>query len=88
MKLKYKFVIREIDNNPVAVAVGRDNAFFRGMIKLNHTGGFIFEMLSGNTTPEAIVNELCRKYDVSTDEATDEVNDFLRRLRDEGLIEE
>ena len=45
MKLKYKFVVREIDGTHVAVAVGKDNEKFNGMIKLNKSGAVIFNLL-------------------------------------------
>ena len=35
MKLRYKFVVRNVSGKPVAVAVGQDNEKFNGMIKLN-----------------------------------------------------
>lgn len=38
MKLKYKFVVRNVSGKPVAVAVGQDNERFNGMIKLNPSG--------------------------------------------------
>ena len=89
MRLKYKFVVRTIDGHPVAVAVGRDNASFRGMIKLNDTGGFIFGMLSeGNTTETEIVRGLLSEYEVSEEEAVRAVNEFVSKLRDCGLIED
>ena len=88
MKLKYKFVVRTIDNHPVAVAVGKDNAYFRGMIKLNDTGGFIFRMLSDDITAIEIARGLCKEYDVPEDEALRSVNEFIDGLKDSGLIED
>lgn len=88
MKLKYKFVVRTIDGHPVAVAVGKDNAVFRGMIKLNDTGGFIFRMLSEDTTAIDIARGLCREYDVPEDEALRSVNEFIDGLKEGGLIED
>ena len=35
MKLKYKFIVREVAGQSVALAVGDDNKYFNGMIKLN-----------------------------------------------------
>ena len=88
MKLKYNFVTRNVDGNLVAVAVGSDSASFRGMIKLNETGGVIFEMLSRDTTVEEIADCICRKFDVSEDTALGEVREFTDGLRGRGLIED
>ena len=62
MKLKYNFVVREIGGKPVAVAVGKDNDKFNGMIKLNSTGEFIFEMLKNDTTLDEIAAAMAEKY--------------------------
>lgn len=88
MKLKYRFAVRPIDGHHVAVAVGKDNAAFRGMIRLNGTGGFIFNMLLNETTAEDIVHGLCREYGIDETEAIDSVNEFICGLKERGLIED
>lgn len=88
MKLKYSFVIRTVDGNPIAVAVGEDNAKFSGMIKLNDTGKFIFDMLSSDVSEDHVISEFVKNYDVSTDEAASAVGEFLKGLRDSGLLSE
>lgn len=88
MKLKYKFVVREIDGRAVAVAVGKDNSRFRGMIKLNSTGRFIFEKLFEDRTAEDIAVALSDEYAVSAEDALAEVTEFADKLRNGGLLEE
>ena len=89
MKLKYKFVVREIDGTYVAVAVGKDNAKFNGMIKLNTSGVFIFNLLKNREISfEEIVNELVKKYDVSEEIAQSTVKVFIEAFRKNDLIEE
>lgn len=88
MKLKYNFVIRDIGGSAVAAAVGKDSASFKGMIKLNGTGKFIFERLSEDTAAEDIATALTREYGISEDEAKAAVTDFTDRLRDSGLLSE
>ena len=88
MKLKYKFVVRNIDGNPIAVTVGRDNAKYRSMIKLNNTGAFIFERLANETTVEAIAGDMVNEYGIPMDEAASAVAEFVDGMRSRGLIEE
>lgn len=72
MRLRYQFVVREVDGTPVAVAVGRDNEKFNGMIKLNTTGGVIFKMLSeGNPTQQELLHQ----------PAIEIINSWLERLK-------
>lgn len=88
MKLRYNFVVRNIDGRPVAVAVGKDNAEFNGMIRLNDTGKFIFDLLSVDTTEADIVTGLTSNYEVDVSEAESAVKEFLQKLRDNGLLTE
>ena len=88
MKLKYNFVVRTVDGRPIAVAVGEDNAKFSGMIKLNDTGKFIFEMLADDVSENDITEKFLENYDVSADEAASAVGEFLDGLRRNGLLSE
>jgi acyl dehydratase len=89
MKLKYKFVLKEISGKVIGIAVGRDNELFNGMVKLNSTGGFIFELLNNQDLSEdQIVTALCEKYDISGEKARDTARRFLEYLRQNELLAE
>lgn len=89
MKLKYKFVISQIDGQPIAVAVGRDNQRFNGMIKLNTTGVVVFEKLAkGPVTLDEIAADLCARYEVDRDTAVESVTAFISELQKNDLIDE
>ena len=63
MKLKYKFVVRKVNDCAVAIAVGEDSVNFNGIVKLNPTGEFVFNILSsGDTSVEEIVEKIVEKY--------------------------
>ena len=87
MKLKYSFVVREIGGNPVAVAVGQDNAKFHGMVKMNHSGAFIFRMLQdGVKDAEEIIEAVMKEYAVSKENAKPLVMDFVEQMRQGDLL--
>ena len=88
MKLKYKFVVRDVGGSPVAVAVGTDNEKFNGMIKLNESGEFIFKMLFEDTTLDRIVSALLAKYDITEELAQQTVLKYIDKLRENDLITE
>ena len=89
MKLKYKFVIRKVGGKPVAVAVGKDNELFNGMIKLNESGEFIFGMLNnGNVSAEDIVSALAEEYAIDLEVSRNTVTEFINYLEQNGLMEE
>lgn len=89
MKLKYNFVVRKLRDIAVAVAVDGDNTKFSGVIKLNSTGEFVFNMLNtSETTIDDIITAVIKKYDVDKRTATQAVETYIKMLRKNGLIEE
>lgn len=88
MKLKYEFIIREIANTSVAVTVGEDVTKFNGMIRLNETGKFIFELLLKNVDFDIIVDKITEKYTVSKCEAINAVSVFIDNLKSKDLMVE
>ena len=87
MKLKYRYMIREISGQWIAVAVGKDHADFNGMIKLNATGAFLLERLSqGEQSREELLCALLERYDVTRDRAEADLDQFLQVFLAEGLL--
>ncbi len=89
MKLRYQFVIRAVGGSAVAVAVGKDNELFNGMVRLNTTGEFIFKILNErNATQAEILSAVAEKYNIPEAEASEKVLAFIDTLRSNGLLEE
>jgi hypothetical protein len=53
---------------------------------LNEVGTLVWEAADGRTPVAAIVARLCSQYDVETPEAERDVEAFVERLREKGLI--
>ena len=88
MKLKYNFLVKEIAGNKVAVAVGKDHTVFCGMINLNETAAFLFQLLKNNITEDELVLRLTENYEVDTPTAKQAVDSFLSSLRENGVLVE
>lgn len=89
MRLKYQFVVRNVSGKAVAVAVGRDNEKFNGMIKLNPSGEAIFKMLMhGGCSLDVIVAQFAQQFGISEETARPAVMVFLDQLRKNGLLDE
>ena len=89
MKLKYRFVIRDVAGKPVAVTIGADNAAFNGMVKLNDSAKFIFEKLNTeDVSLEALVSAVMENYSIDEATAKEAVEAFVANLRTNNLIEE
>lgn len=89
MKLKYRFVVREVAGQFVAVAVGTDNGKFNGMVKLNATGAFLMELLNSREySREELLSAMLDRYEVTEQRAKDNLDAFLKILLDGKLLEE
>ena len=88
MKIKKGFIVRQIAGQNVAIAIGEMSKKFHGMIKLNDTGLFIWNLLQNDTTEAAIVDAVTAEYEVDVETATADVRRILGALKDAGIIEE
>lgn len=88
MKIKNGFVAKEIAGQYVVVALGQASKIFNGIIKLNDTGKFIWDMLAKGAEQEEIVKALLEEYE-GVDEvvATSDVEKFIGELKGAGILE-
>ena len=85
MKLKENFVTQEIDGEQIMVDASGD---FAGMVRSNATAAFIVDCLKTDTTKEAILDAMCRKYDAPREVMDAGVNKVLNNLRRIGALDE
>ncbi len=90
MKIKNGFVLEKVGGAYIAVAVGDRTNTFNGVVRLNGTGAFIWNLLvEREYTREEIVEKIVEAYEgVSADDVTDGVRAFEEKLRAAGIIEE
>ena len=87
MKLKYDFVVNEVADKMVAVAVGDGLNEFNGFIKMNDVGAEIFEILKNDVTIDEIIKLMLEKHPESNlEEATEVVTEFVGKLQEAGVI--
>ncbi len=87
MKIKEGFVLRQVGNSYVVVAVGLQTLDFKGMIRLNETGAFLWKQLSEREcTEESLVAAMTNEYDVDSKRAAADVGAFIRSLQEADLL--
>jgi hypothetical protein len=87
MKIKEGFILREVAGNYIVVAVGEAVKNFNGVINLNESGAFLWKILSQGVENESqLVDALLGEYDVEKEIAERDVNSFIARLKEAGLI--
>lgn len=87
MKLKYDFVIEEVAGQKVAMIVGENNDK-GGFMQLNDTGVYILNLLKEDVTPEFIVANIKKDFEVQDiNEVSEWVNAFIKALQEADVLE-
>ena len=87
MKIKPGFVVRKLADNYVVVPVN-NQSHFKGMIQLNQTGAFIWQLLQDNKDMGEILTLMLDKYDITEEKARQDIAFFIEKLRKDNLIDE
>jgi hypothetical protein len=88
MKLKGEFVLREIMGEVIAIPVGDAALGFNGMICLNPVGNEIWKGLQADQTREEILEAIVEAFEVSRQEAGEDLDGFLLQLKQCNLLED
>ena len=77
MRIKEGFILRKVGKQYVVAATGKASKDFNGMIRLNASAAYVFELLKEDMTEEALVAALLKEYDVDEETAKLDVDAFL-----------
>ena len=86
MKIKNGFVLRNICDEYLVVAVGRQTLDFKGLIKLNESGAFLWEQLKNDRTEDELLAALTAEYAVDEATAKADIAAFLSSLKEADLM--
>ncbi len=88
LKIKSGFMLRNIADNWIVVPIGERVVDFNGLITLNDTGAFLWNILKAGSYKDNLIVSLKEEFDVDNNTASTDVNDFLTSLEKGGLLEE
>lgn len=86
MRLKYKFVVRKVMDEFMAVPVGKEAYKFHGMLQFDDVGELIFRQLETDCTLEDIVKAVQEEYDGDEAVIREDVQNFVNRLKEAKLL--
>ena len=91
MKVRSGFKLMKVGVQNLVVAVDERAEEFNGMIRLNPTGAFLWELLEKEAEKEAekeeLVAALLSEYEIDKETAETDVDRFLSILTDNGILE-
>ncbi|MBQ9514190.1 MAG: PqqD family protein [Clostridia bacterium] len=88
MKIKSGFILRKVADSYVVVAVGNRVKDFNGVINLNATGAFLWQLLEKGISEEDLTKKFLKEYDVDKEILEQDLKVFLKKIREAGLTEE
>ena len=87
MKVNEGYILREVAESHVIVAVGEASRHFKGVIKVNDTGAFLFkEFEKGNFDSDNLAKLLEKEYKVDLMTAKSDVLAFIESLKNAKII--
>lgn len=86
MRIKEGFVKTEIADKTVVIPVGEKTVDFSGIISLNETGAFLWDLLSNDVTRDALLTALLDEYETSEATAEKDIDAFLQTLREKDIL--
>ncbi len=86
MKIKDGFLLRQVAGNTIVVPVGDDAVSFNGVITINETGKFIWELLEKGIEKEELLEKFMNEFPVSEEEAKEDIRAFIQELLDNGIM--
>ena len=88
MKRNESFLLREVAGKQVVVPLGKAAVEFPGMLTLNSTGVYLWELLKQEQTEDSLVEAFCQRYAVEDAVAREDIGAFLTKLRSVKAITE
>lgn len=86
MKRNTSFLLRQVAGKQVVVPLGRAAVDFPGMLTLNDSGVYLWELLEKSQTVDTLVAAMCEKYAVEETVAREDIAIFLGKLRQVGAL--
>ncbi len=81
-----ELIKREIAGDTILVPVGKTVYDSNGLFVLNELGTFIWEILPKMETEAEICEAILAEYEVSPEEATRDVVEFVQTLKELGVL--
>lgn len=88
MKINRNFVLRQLADTWVVLPLADKTVNFNGMITLNESGVLLWKALEAGADADTLVKTFMSEYVVAEHQAREDVEEFIRKLRSVGCLEE
>ena len=82
------FVVRQSAGETIAIPAGAAARELSGLLALNGSGQFLFELLQSEQTEDSLVSAMLENYEIDEATARADVVEFVEILRTSGVLAE
>jgi hypothetical protein len=88
MKLKEKFVLRDVCGKKVLMAQGLQSIDDGRVMSLSESAAWLWQeaRLQGDFTVDSLAKSLCEEYDITPDDAQRDVDELVTAWQTAGLL--
>lgn len=86
MKRNPNFLQQDVAGTKVIVPTGEAVFTFPGMITVNETGAYLWELLETEQTADTLADALQEQYEVTREQAKADVETFLAEMQSTGAV--
>ena len=86
MIIKKELIKREIAGDTILVPVGKSVYDSNGLFALNELAAFLWDRLPEAETEEELCEAVLAEYEVSREEAAEDIAEFLKKLKEMGIL--
>ena len=86
MKIKEGFILRKIADSDIVVPVGDNIANFNGVVMLNETATFLWDLLKEGTELRLLTEALSMEYQISWEVAQKDTERFISQLQEAQML--
>ena len=88
MKIKDSYVLRSVAGENLIEPVGGNNINFNSAMTLNETGAFLWQLLTADTTRDALIDAMTKEYDIDAETAAKDIDIFITSLKEHSILED
>lgn len=81
MKIKGKYILREISGETIAVPLSETVLTSNVIIVLNGTGKFLWQLFEKGGTQDEFAEALCGEYEIDKETALSDTREFIEYLK-------
>lgn len=87
MRIKDDFVLRQVADSWIVLALGEASVNFNKMLRLNESGVLLWKTMENGCNREEMVHALMKSYVVDEATAMKDVDRFITKLHQIGCVE-